>query len=260
MVRNVEPAAYEAGPQSAIAIGNEYPVDYVLAPHSHRRSQLLYSMTGVMTVGTEQGSWVVPPERAVWIPAGVTHEFKVTVGPVSTRSLYVDDDAARDAPKQCQVVGISPLMRSLLIEAVDLPLDYVADSRAGLVMALLLHELALMPVLPLSIPFPSDTRLAGRCRAFLADPASHATIDEWATSLGMSRRAFTRIFRQETGLSFAAWRQQACLFTALPRLAAGEAVTTVALDLGYDSPAAFTSMFKRLLGVPPSRYLKTGRN
>jgi AraC-like DNA-binding protein len=70
----------------------------------------------------------------------------------------------------------------------------------------------------------------------------------------MSRRTFTRLFRKETGLTFSAWRQQACLFAAMPRLAADEAVTTVALDLGYDSPAAFTTMFKRLMGVPPSRY------
>ncbi len=71
----------------------------------------------------------------------------------------------------------------------------------------------------------------------------------------MSRRAFTRLFRKETGLSFSAWRQQACLFAAMPRLAAGEAITTIALDLGYESPAAFTTMFKRLQGVPPRQYL-----
>ncbi len=55
-------------------------------------------------------------------------------------------------------------------------------------------------------------------------------------------------------MSFAQWRQQACLLSALPRLAAGEPVTAVALDLGYDSPAAFATMFRRLAGVPPSRY------
>jgi AraC-like DNA-binding protein len=71
----------------------------------------------------------------------------------------------------------------------------------------------------------------------------------------MSRRAFTRAFRRETGLSLSAWRQQACLFAALPRLARGEPVTSVALDLGYDSLPAFTTMFRRILGAPPSRYL-----
>ncbi|MEJ1976532.1 MAG: AraC family transcriptional regulator [Acetobacteraceae bacterium] len=84
----------------------------------------------------------------------------------------------------------------------------------------------------------------------------HETIDGWSSALGMSRRAFTRLFRRETGLSFVAWRQQACLFAALPRLFAGEPVTAVAIELGYDNPAAFTTMFKRLLGAPPRRYLQ----
>jgi AraC-like DNA-binding protein len=74
--------------------------------------------------------------------------------------------------------------------------------------------------------------------------------------LGMSRRAFTRQFKRETGLSFVSWRQQACLFAALPRLVAGEPVTTVAIDLGYENPASFTTMFKRILGAPPRDYLR----
>ena len=81
-----------------------------------------------------------------------------------------------------------------------------------------------------------------------------ATIDEWADALAMNRRNFTRIFRRETGMSFAEWRQQACLSVALPKLAAGESVTAVALDLGYDSPGNFSMMFKRVLGVSPSHY------
>ena len=75
----------------------------------------------------------------------------------------------------------------------------------------------------------------------------------------MSRRAFTRLFRRETGLSLSLWRQQACLFTALPRLAGGEAVTSVALDLGYESVAAFTTMFTRMLGTSPKAYLREGQ-
>ncbi|WP_044558652.1 helix-turn-helix domain-containing protein [Azospirillum sp. B4] len=265
MVRNIRSQLLEALPDPVFAVGNDYPQGLVLPPHQHSRCQLLYGIRGVMTVATAQGSWMVPPERAVWIPAGVVHEVEVVAGPGAMRSLFITPavlPAARQAgaldPRagQCQVVGISPLVHALLVEAAELPAEVPAESRGSLIMALLLHELPSLPVLPLSMPLPTDTRLAARCRAFVVDPDPHATIDGWADGLGMSRRAFTRQFRRETGLSFAAWRQQACLFAALPRLAAGEAVTTVALDLGYDSPAAFTSMFKRLLGVPPSRYLR----
>ncbi len=102
---------------------------------------------------------------------------------------------------------------------------------------------------------PADARIAARCRAYLRRPSPHETIDDWCRDLDLSRRTFTRRFRAETGLSFAGWCRQAAIFAALPRLAAGAAITPLAFDLGYDSASAFTTMFKRVVGVPPSRYL-----
>ncbi|AXQ27826.1 AraC family transcriptional regulator [Solimonas sp. K1W22B-7] len=249
---------YDRVASAVVAIGNDYLAGHVVEPHSHGRSQLLYGATGVMTVVTEHGAWVVPPEQAVWLPAGEVHSVHMTMGPVQTRSAFVRPDAIPGLPDRCQVLGMSALMRELLLQAVDVPLEYDPASRDGLLMALLQQEMTRLPVLPLSLPFPRDRRLARRCRRLLDQPTPHDGIDQWAKGLGMSRRAFTRLFREQTGMSFAAWRQQACLFAALPRLAAGEAVTTVALDLGYDSPAAFTSMFRRALGAPPSRYFSAG--
>jgi AraC-like DNA-binding protein len=253
MVRNVLPADYEATPRPVVAIGNDFDQGHVVAPHRHRRCQLLYSPAGVLTVATEHGAWVVPPDHCLWLPAGVEHEVKA-LGPLRTRSLFLEPDAAGGMPRRCQVLGVSGLMRSLIAEAVDLPVEYALDSRAGLIMALLVHELRRLPEQPLSLPLPTHAALAQRCRWFLARPAAHETIEGWSAALAMSRRAFTRLFRRETAMSFSAWRQQACLLAALPRLAAGEPVTAVALDLGYDSPAAFATMFKRALGSPPSRY------
>lgn len=172
------------------------------------------------------------------------------------QSLYLEPDAAPGMPKRCRVVGISPFMRSLMTEALDLPLEYDLDGRGGALMALIQHEIRQLPELPLSLPYPAHKALATRCRQFLQQPVVHDTIDDWSKALGMSRRAFTRLFRRETGLSFVAWRQQACLITAMPRLARGESVTTVAMDLGYDNPAAFTTMFKRVFGLPPLAYLR----
>jgi AraC-like DNA-binding protein len=244
---------YERTPRPVVAVANDFPAGHVMAPHRHRRSQLVYGDSGVMLVGTEQGRWVVPPERAVWIPAGMVHDLRM-LSRVATVTIWVDPDPELDLPRDCQVVAVSQLMRSLLLEAVDIAPEYVGDTREGLVMSLLLHELVRLPTLPLGLPVPRHEGLAQRCRAFLGEPRPHDTIDDWSAALNMSRRTFTRLFRKETGLTFSAWRQQACLFAAMPRLAADEAVTTVALDLGYDSPAAFTTMFKRLLGVPPSQY------
>jgi len=254
MVRNTRYVpAFETVTRSIIALGNDYPDAFEIPPHHHDRGQFLHGASGVMTVRTEHGAWVVPPQEAVWIPAGIEHSLRM-VGAVNTRSLYVQLDAAASMPATCQVFAISPLMRELLLAAVDLPVDYDEQSRDGLVMALALKELLRLDPLPLSLPFPADARLGRRCQKFLARPLANDPIDRWADALAMSRRSFTRFFKQETGMTFGHWARQACLLAALRKLALGEPVTTVALDLGYESPAAFTTMFKKSLGVPPSRY------
>jgi AraC-like DNA-binding protein len=255
MVRNTLVETYDAVARPVIALGNDYPDGHFIASHAHRRSQLLYGASGAVVVNTAQGTWVVPPQRGMWIPGGVMHDVRM-LGDVSTRSLYLEPAAAGAMPAHCQVVGISAFMRELMLEAVDLPVEYEAESRAGALMALLLHEMRQLPVLPLALPMPAHPALAAQCRRFLHRPTPHETIEDWCAALGMSRRAFTRLFRHETGLSLAVWRQQACLFAALPRLVAGEPVTRIAMDLGYDNPAAFTAMFKRMLGASPRHYLR----
>ncbi|AJA08540.1 AraC family transcriptional regulator [Sphingopyxis fribergensis] len=238
-----------------IAIGHDYPDSYEMAEHRHRRSQFLYAATGVMAVNTPSGSWVAPPERAVWIPAGTPHSVRM-VGAVQTRSVLVEPGDYASRGDECQVVGVTPLLRQLLGAAADVPPEYDISGRDGLVMRLLLAEIERAPSIPLAVPFPTHAILARRCHAFLERPNAAATIDEWADEMAMNRRSFTRLFRRETGMSFAEWRQQACLSVALPKLAAGEAITTIAYDLGYDGPGNFSTMFKRMLGVAPSRYLK----
>jgi AraC-like DNA-binding protein len=165
--------------------------------------------------------------------------------------MWLKADATSRMPSKCQVVNVSRLMGELLLEAVKITVQCRDDERTRLIFALLLNELESLPALPYRLPFPKNMRLAEQCHAFVLNPSTHTTIDEWSGTLGMSRRTFTRRFREETGLSFAAWRQQACLLASLPRLTAGEQITAVAMDLGY-SPAAFATMFKRLQGVPPS--------
>jgi AraC-like DNA-binding protein len=254
MVRNVHVDDVDTVPRPLLAMSHDYPDGCVLAPHRHRRGQLISGATGVLVVATPQGKWVMPPERGMWIPPGVVHEVRM-IGAVSTNSLYLEPDLADAMPDRCLVVGLPAFVRSLISRAMEVPVDYDPDGHAGALMTLILHEMRRLPELPLSLPFPAHAALADRCRRFLLKPTTHEGIDQWSQPLGLSRRSFTRLFRRETGLSFVAWRQQACLVAALPRLVAGEAVTTVALDLGYDNPAAFTTMFKRVLGAPPRAYL-----
>jgi AraC-like DNA-binding protein len=238
-----------------VALGSDHPGGHLIPSHRHGRSQLLYALSGVVTVATSEGRWMVPPEHALWIPAGVVHSVEM-LGAVMMRSIYVIPDAIAGLPEHCRVVGMTGLMRSLIVEAASPPFDSAPGSRAALVMALILQEIPRLPEKPLGLPFPTDPRFVELCRRFVAAPSPRARIDDWADALAMSRRSFTRAFRLQTGVSLSTWRQQCCLFAALPRLARGEPVTRVAFDLGYDSVAAFTTMFKRMLGAPPRFYFR----
>jgi AraC-like DNA-binding protein/mannose-6-phosphate isomerase-like protein (cupin superfamily) len=232
---------------------NHYSAGDLVERHSHKRTQLLYARSGVVLVTTDQGRWMVPPEHALWIPPGVEHSVEM-LGAVTMLSLYLDASAVPDLPGFVRVVSITGLARELIIEAVQPPSDDNSRERADLILPLLLNVVAKLPDISLGLPFPTDPRLAALCRRFIANPTPDLIIDAWAKELSMSRRAFTRAFRRETGLSLSVWRQQACLFAALPRLAAGEPVTSIALDLGYGSIPAFTTMFKRMLGASPRSY------
>lgn len=136
-MRNVSINLLDDTPRPVVAIGTDYSHGHLLPFHTHRRAQLLYGATGVMQVSTHDGNWVVPPQRAVWIPPGVAHE--VLMLGVSTRSLYIEPGAI-DLGERCQVIDVSPLMRHLLMEAVEVPLAYDPSGRDGLLIDLLLHE------------------------------------------------------------------------------------------------------------------------
>lgn len=237
------------------ALDDEYPEGYVDDWHQHHRCQLIYAVKGLITVSTDEGSFVLPPQRALWLPAGMPHTARCR-SEVSLRTLYIESDARPGLPDQCRVLAVSELLRALILQAMRIPAWYQEQSRDGRIMQLILDELELMPIEPLVVPMPQDRRLLKVCSGFLREPAQDQDVNEWAESAGMSRRNFSRLFRKETGMSFSAWRQHARLLEALSRLSIGEPVTSVAFDVGYNSSSAFTSMFHRAFGVPPSRYFQ----
>lgn len=258
MVRHARANAYEDSVQPVIAVGNSYAAGHRHPPHRHRRSQLLYAEVGTMLVDTDDGGWLVPPHEAVWIPGGTLHGIRMQ-SPVETRSVYFDADTAHGFPTRCQVIEVSPLLRQLLIRAVELPIDHAPDSHAGKIMALIVEEARAAPELPLCVPFPAHPKLGAECRRFSSAPSIGETTESWASKHAMSRRSFTRLFRRETGLSFSEWQRRTCLQAALPRLLNGDAITGIAVDLGYGSPAAFTAMFNRYFGCSPSEYVRSLR-
>ncbi|OYW83422.1 MAG: AraC family transcriptional regulator, partial [Asticcacaulis sp. 32-58-5] len=205
---------------------DEYPTGFVDPPHAHERAQLLYATEGVMTVITDDVSFTIPPQRGVWMPAGVRHEAHCR-GHVSLKTLYVASETDPRLPVRCQSLKISPLLRELIIEASHLPIEYALTGREARIMELILDEIAEAvehPVSALNVPMPSDPRLVRICRAIMDDPASVDDLDHWAEVACMGRRTFTRAFRRETGVSFSEWRQQVRLAEAISMLSQGKSV------------------------------------
>ena len=251
-VRNL--ARMEQSNEDVLVHGSDIPGGYTVPLHRHRRAQLLCVFSGVVLVATERGRWMIPPGHALLIPRGLDHSVEM-YSDVGMRSVYIHSPDGRAAAPEPAVFEVTDLARQLIDEVVRKGALEGDRRRAELVMALLLDEIGRLPERRLGLPFPASGRLAGLCRDFVGQPSPAAKIDDWARRLNMSRRPVTRFFRQEMGVSFVTWRQQACLFACLPRLAAGEPVTRVALDAGYESVPAFTTMFKRMLGTSPRVYL-----
>lgn len=259
-MRNTLIDPYEHLPRGVVVTANDYPAGLTFPEHAHARGQFAFASRGMITVSTPDGRWFVPPQRACWIPAGVAHAMTMG-GPVTMLNTFVTPDASAAAglPDRCCVYGVSPLLRQLLDGAVDLPPMYDESARDGKLMALLVAEMAAMPHLSLHAPLPDDAQLARVCRAVFAAPSMATGLDDAAAMASMSRRTFTRRFREETGVSFAEWRQQVCLLAAIERLNEGQSVTRIAFDLGYGSPSAFAAAFRQVLGAAPSRYLAASR-
>lgn len=231
----------------------DYPAGWCIEPHAHAEHQLIHAVQGVMVVQAEAGRWVVPPTRAIWMQAGMTHAIRC-VGAVHMRSLRVAVGAAPGQLDRTQAVGISPLLRELIRAAMDVRQPYQPGTRDGRVMRLILDELRALPVLPLHLRMPTDARLLQVCTALQRQLDDASTLGDWAARLGVDVKTIQRLFVKETGMTFGQWRQQARLLRALELLAVGEKVIDVALSLGYESPSAFAAMFRKQFGQTPSQF------
>lgn len=230
---------------------------HVIPEHSHPEDQLLFASKGVMTLRTKQGVWVVPPLRAVWIPANTPHSV-ATSGQVSMRTLYFLPRLCRGLPGKCFVMNVSPLLKELILHACRFGKLKKRAPKEKRVLEIIVDQLKAVDSIPLQLPHPSDARAMRLVTRLFANPGDQRTLEKLCKDCGASKRTVQRLFLGETRMTFGKWRQQLRLLHAMQALASGEKVTAAALDAGYNSTSAFISMFRKQLGTTPMRYLKMG--
>ncbi len=244
-------AADEWSSDAAIVVATfPMPAGLVFDWHTHPDHQLAWAASGVLTVRTRQAAWVLPPTRALWIPAGLQHET-LSDGAATMRSAYLRPALCAVTWTEPTPVMAGPLLAELIgyLEAPDLEPDRRA--RAEAVLVDLLQPVAMTTI---EVRQPADDPARLVADQLSADPADSRTLAEWGREVGASERTLARAFLAGTGISFGRWRTRLRLQAALSELAAGQPVANVARHVGYESDSAFVQAFRRETGITPAMF------
>lgn len=226
--------------------------------HEHLRGQVFCVETGLIQVTMDNGSWLLPPHRAGWIPPGISHRVRVS-GALSGWTLFLAPHLCENLPDHPCVVGISEVLRVLALRASEWGKEVLLTPEQERIAAVIGDELCRAPHETLHLPVPGDPRLKKIFHALIDNPGSERTLEDWASFGTMSSRTMRRLVVTETGMTFGKWRQQSRLMQGLEMLVCGIAVGDVSDKLGYASPSNFIAMFKQAFGVSPARYISGKR-
>ncbi len=229
------------------------PAGRVFDWHAHTDHQLAWAASGVLTVRTDSATWMLPPTRALWIPAGLRHET-LSAGAATMQTLYI-------RPELCPVnwpdftpVTASPLLAELIGYLAEPSLDSQRRRRAEAVLTDLLRP---VPMTAIEVRLPAEERARQVAQALVDNPADQRSLSDWGREVGASERTLARDFVVGTGIPFGRWRSQVRLQAAISALAAGEPVGNVARRVGYETPSAFVAAFKQQTGMTPSMYFRS---
>ena len=238
-------------------VARHYRKGVRLDTHVHREAQLVYAAKGMMQVTTPKGRWLVPPDRAVWVPALLEHSIDV-LADIQMRTLYfelawLERQAHSDNLDAEFVVRVSPLLHQAVLALFDAGND---RERTGLLLKLVMLELDRAEDSATFIPLPREPRCRRAADIVLGDPARSHEIETLARAVGSSARTLSRLFSAETQLSFKSWCQRARIAAAIERLSmeANLSIKQLAADLGYGSVPAFSHAFRQVTGKTPTEF------
>lgn len=238
-----------------VTLVHNYSAGHKIPLHFHDRDQLVYASSGVMTVHTGDGTWVVPTNRAVWIPEGVPHTLSMS-GTVAMRTLYLKARLAKSMPRECCVVNVPPLLSELILHACACGSLSPRVAAHRHLTDVIVDQLEAIQTVPLQLPTLTDPRAQRLAELLNADPGNRQSVARVCKTVGASGRTMERLFQEETGMTLGKWRQQLRLMEAMRLLGEGAKVTHAALEAGYSTPSAFIAAFRKSLGTTPAAYFK----
>lgn len=248
------PTAIVASDIAAFAV--EHGAGMELAEHHHDCGQVSVVFRGTLTVTSDDGWWVVPPGMVIWIPPQLTHGARYSESS-SLIHLRLSYSLTSSLPGNCVSVVATDFLRALAFEALRLQSVESQSEGIDLVARLVVMQLALpQSGLRLYLPHGRDRRLQRATAILRSAPGENVTLDELALKVHTSGRTLARLFITETGMSFTRWRDHLKIINAIDRLARQRSITQTALELGYRSTSSFTTLFTRLVGLPPKRYMQ----
>ncbi len=225
--------------------------------HRHVRGHIVSVVRGAATVGTRAGVWILPPNRAIWIPPRTEHWVRYSKT-LASRALFVEARIAAHLPSECVVLHLDPLSRELLNAAVEFDWHHNPSHSDMHLVDLLLERMPLLRQPALSVPDGQDPRVLRIMQKLRETPDENRTLAEWSKEAGASERTLARLFLRDTGMPFATWRRQHRLMLALEQLAAGARVTAVAHNLGYETAGNFSTMFRKVFHQSPRDFFRSG--
>ncbi len=235
--------------------GTTYPSNHQVSWHRHTQTQLLYASSGVIRLRTEQGCWVTPPLRAIWIPANTYHQLEI-VKFARVKSLLVDEkEPLQLAFKKCQVITMSPLLKEIFLHlhSKQWPVNLHENQR---LLEVFFDQMKTMTVEPLLYPETKHPKISNIIQSFMETPAQNESIELWAAKLHMSVRTLSRLFGSEMNMGYRQCRLQIRLIKAIEMLAQNKPVVTATYELGFSNESSFIKQFKAAFGVTPKQYFK----
>jgi AraC-like DNA-binding protein len=241
-------------PRQVVPLFDEFKAMTQITSHDHPWSQLAYSCSGIMHIETDSGTFVIPPEQALWIPPNMRHQH-FCKNKVSYRSLHIDAKLSNTLGDKVRPLMVDPLLKALILEISSWPKDYEETFQTDRLISVLLDRLFIAQSNELFMPKAQDKRLFPIIETLNEQPDNKETIEQWALKVGASSRTLNRLFNQNYGMGFSRWKQKLRILKSLELLNSNIPLTDIAFELGYESTSAFITGFKKQLGCSPKKYL-----